>query len=63
LVPARDGGGDLGEVALGGFEQILALAGPLARQIGFATNNQALASTPCSTFHTVLGTHAGTLSW
>jgi len=39
---ARDRGGDPGQIALGGFEQVLALAGALARQIGVATNNQPL---------------------
>ena len=40
---ASDRGRDLGQIALGGFEQVLALAGALARQLGVATNNQPLA--------------------
>jgi hypothetical protein len=38
-----DGGRDLGEIAFGGFEEVLALAAALAGQIRVATNNQPLA--------------------
>ena len=39
---AGDGGLDASEVALGSGEQILALAGALGREIGIATDDQAL---------------------
>ncbi len=40
---ARDGGLDAGEVAFGGRQQFLALAGALGGEIGVAADNQPLA--------------------
>src|SRR5271167_4232023 len=40
---AVDGGGDPGQIALGGLYEVLALAGALAGQGGVAANNQPLA--------------------
>ena len=40
---ARHAGCDFGQIALGGGEEVLALAGALAREIGIAADDQPLA--------------------